>query len=87
MRKFDNNPNVKHFRSADRLFRVDDAWYAETREGDIGPFPTQQEANLRLRQYIAEQESLYQAQQKMKKLRDEKKVVDTGIWDTQIGVD
>ena len=87
MRKTDNNRNTKHFRSADRLFRVDDQWYVETREGDIGPFPTRQDATMRLRQHVGEQESLQHAKEQFAKVRGEKTYVDTAIWDQQIAMD
>ena len=87
MRKSDSS-ETRHFRSADRVFRVDDAWFVETREGDLGPFPTREEASLRLKRFIGEQESFASAKAKVEKVRSERTSnVDTGIWDKQIGID
>ena len=87
MRKSDEK-EIRHFRSADRVFRVDEAWFVETREGDLGPFPTREEALIRLRHFIGEQESFATAKAKVEQVRSEKKSnVDTGIWDKQIGID
>ena len=87
MRKTDTS-DTRRFRSADRVFRADDAWFVETREGDLGPYATREEAAMRLRQFIAEQESFAQAKAKLEKVRSEKSTkVDTSIWDKQIGID
>ena len=86
MRKTDTS-EIRYFRSADRVFRVDDAWFVETRESDLGPFPTREEALMRLRQHIGEQESFESAKAALEKVREEKKNVDTAIWDKQIGFD
>ena len=47
-----------YFRSSERLFRVNSAWYFAAREGDQGPFETEQRAEAELRRYIEEQVSL-----------------------------
>ena len=86
MRKSDDNKK-SFFRSSDRLFRVDDNWFAETREGDIGPFSSRGDASRALRQHIGEQESLQSARKELEKLREDKKTVDTSIWDQQINND
>ena len=84
MRKSDTDPNKSYFRSSDRIFRVDDTWLVETREGELGPFESRDDATRALRQHIGEQESLDSARKEVEKLRENKQVVDTSIWDQQI---
>ena len=48
-----------YFRSSERLFRVNSAWYFSAREGDQGPFDSEERAARELQRYIEEQVSLH----------------------------
>ena len=51
MRKTDADEKT-HFRSADRIFLVNDSWWFGTREGNNGPFKSRTEAQDALTQFI-----------------------------------
>lgn len=51
MRRADKQEKT-YFRSADRLFQVNDSWWFGTREADRGPFKSRKEAQDALTQYI-----------------------------------
>ncbi|NKB97120.1 MAG: hypothetical protein GKR90_01280 [Pseudomonadales bacterium] len=83
-RKTDTELKPTYFRSSDRFFRVDEQWFIETREGDLGPFRSVEDARRRLHQHICEQESFAEAKKKAEKLRTQPIATDPGIWDRQI---
>jgi hypothetical protein len=52
-RKTDTEPdNVAHFRAGSRIFRLNDEWYFSSREGEHGPFQTEQDAVMELETYV-----------------------------------
>jgi hypothetical protein len=51
-RKTDGSDNVAHFRAGSRIFRLNDVWYFASREGEQGPFTSEQEANKELDSYL-----------------------------------
>lgn len=83
-RKTDTELKPIYFRSSDRFFRADEQWFIETREGDLGPFSSVEDARRRLHQHIVEQESFSTAKEKVEKLRRQPTEIDPSIWDRQI---
>lgn len=59
MRKEDPKDSKKSFfRARDRIFKLSEAWYFGTREGDRGPFRTRDRAIREITQYVAERRDL-----------------------------
>ena len=54
----DPDQGKRYFRSSDRVFRQADGWYYSLREGDRGPYATEQEARGELERFIQEQKDL-----------------------------
>ena len=54
----DADQGKRYFRSSDRVFRQADGWYYSLREGDRGPYATEQEARGELERFIQEQKDL-----------------------------
>ena len=53
IRKTDTEPdNVAHFRAGSRIFRMNNEWYFSSREGEHGPFQTEQGAVMELETYV-----------------------------------
>ena len=84
MRKDDDKGYVHPFRSGDRFFRIDSTWYYATREEDVGPFKTLEEARMHMRQMVAEKELLSAKVEELKQLREEGARGDPKIWNKQI---
>lgn len=84
MRKTDEQGSSHPFRSEDRFFRADSAWFYATREEEVGPFPTLEEARIHLRQFIATKETLSAKVEELKKLRREGTRGDPRVWNAQI---
>ncbi len=57
-REEDAESNKRFFRSSDRVFRQADGWYYSAREGDRGPYGTEDEARGELERFIQEQKDL-----------------------------
>ena len=57
--RHDDLQEKAYFRSSERLFRVNSAWYFSAREGDQGPFDSEETAARELQRYIEEQVSLH----------------------------
>jgi hypothetical protein len=57
MRK-DDHDNGPHFRSSERLFCTNGAWFFETRESDHGPYETREEAQNELSRYVRQMSAL-----------------------------
>ena len=51
-RQSDPAPSGKFSRSESRLIHRDGRWYFSSREGDMGPFETEAEANEQLDAYV-----------------------------------
>jgi len=59
MRRTDSINGSKHFfRSEERLFQVNGRWFFAAREGDVGPFPTREEAEQEMRRYVVQRREL-----------------------------
>lgn len=86
MRKTDEQGSSHPFRTEDRFFRADSAWYYSTREEDVGPFPTLEEARIHLRQFIASKENLSAKVAELKKLRREGTRGDPKVWNSQMEI-
>lgn len=57
-REEDAESGKRFFRSSDRVFRQADGWYYSAREGDRGPYGTEDEARGELNRFIQEQKDL-----------------------------
>lgn len=44
--------NVAHFRASSRIFRLNGEWYFSSREGEHGPFQSEQDAARELETYV-----------------------------------
>ena len=90
MRDSDEKTNVRHFRTANRYFCQDGQWWFSTREGEEGPFPTREQAELArerfvnaitaMQKYKEEHDALY------KNKKEDEKPVDRSIWNNQFDV-
>ena len=52
MRYDDTESEGVYFRSSSRLFRLNGDWFFASREGDLGPFRTEQEAEVELSRHV-----------------------------------
>lgn len=50
-RKTDTD-NVAHFRAGSRIFRLNNEWYFSSREGEHGPFQSEEDAARELQAYV-----------------------------------
>ena len=50
-RKTDKD-NVAHFRAGSRIFRLNNEWYFSSREGEHGPYQSEDEAARELEAYV-----------------------------------
>ena len=57
-RQDDAEDGKRFFRSSDRVFHQADGWYYSAREGDVGPFDTEDRARGELHRFIEEQKAL-----------------------------
>ncbi|MEM6708315.1 MAG: DUF6316 family protein [Pseudomonadota bacterium] len=65
MRKTDPKDSSKrYFRASGRTFQMNGAWYFTSREGDVGPFATQKQADIEIRRYVTDQQALCDFQRK-----------------------
>ncbi|MEM7099248.1 MAG: DUF6316 family protein [Pseudomonadota bacterium] len=85
MRKSDGDKN-SHFRSADRVVRMNDQWWFATREGDMGPYKSREDAEAAINSYIASQQFADEAQveEEARAQRKSEFKGDPTIWDRQI---
>ncbi len=84
MRKSDEQEPRKYFRAGTRFFCADSQWYYTTREGDEGPFRTEELAKRHLQTYLDLENMKAEQRSKIAKIRDEKVTVDPGVWGRQI---
>ena len=87
MRKSDGQKgSASHFRAADRVMRMNDQWWFTTREGDMGPYNTRDEAEAAVTTYIASQQFVEkQIEGPKQKVQPKSEFKgDTKIWDRQI---
>ena len=54
--------NVRYFRS-ERLYRINGEWFFAAREGEMGPYPTENAARRAIQQFITEMSELAHWQQ------------------------
>jgi hypothetical protein len=59
----DDSKEKNFFRSPDRVFHMNGAWYFATREGDQGPYPSEVQAQLEIKRFITEKTELAHFQQ------------------------
>jgi hypothetical protein len=57
MRREDEQEKT-YFRSTDRVFNLNGGWYFSTREGEVGPFATEQQAQFEIARFITEKTDL-----------------------------
>jgi|GEM_PF-1556174 len=48
----------RYFRASERVFRMNEAWFFAAREGDQGPYPSEDEALMEMKRYIETQTQL-----------------------------
>ncbi len=58
MRRDDTDRSRRYFRSSERVFRVNEAWYFAAREGDQGAFQTESGAHAELDRFVLEKQEL-----------------------------
>ena len=85
MRKSDTAKNVHHFRSEDRCFRMNGEWWFGTREGDQGPYRSQEHAKHELARYITMMAALEEHQEEAQRVSEKVTPArgDPAIWLTQ----
>jgi len=54
----DDQKTKTYFRSADRVFNLNGRWYFSTREGEQGPFATEQQAQYEIARFLTEKSDL-----------------------------
>ena len=47
-----------YFRSPERVFHMNGSWYFATREGEQGPYPSEQQAHVEILRFISEKTEL-----------------------------
>ena len=65
----DDAEKRNYFRSPERVFRLNGAWYFATREGEQGPFDSEGQALMEIERFIAEKTELAQFQRKREDAR------------------
>ena len=86
MRKSDGQDKHTIFRAGTRFFCVDMKWFYSTREGDIGPFPTEEQAAKHLRTFIELEKLKAVHKGKVETIRKQKITADPKVWGGQIDV-
>ena len=87
MRESDEQ-QTKHFRTGSRFFCADGKWFYSTREGEVGPFNSREEAEEGLREFIDTQVLLhggkveFDAKPQSKAKRNEA----DSVWDNQVRI-
>ncbi len=56
--RHDDHNNKRFFRSPERVFHMNGAWFFAAREGDQGPYPSHNEAEREVARYILEKTEL-----------------------------
>lgn len=60
--RHDDHERKSYFRSPDRVFKINGAWYFATREGDQGPFTSEAQVHMEIKRFITEQTELAEFQ-------------------------
>ena len=68
----DDHEKKCYFRSSDRVFKMNGSWFFATREGDRGPFRSQDRAVAEMKRFIIEQVELAAFQKEREKERQQK---------------
>lgn len=58
MRGTDTDQGKRYFRSSERVFRMNEAWYFAAREGDQGPFRSESEAHAEKKRFCCDKTEL-----------------------------
>ena len=56
--RHDDPQKKRYYRSSERVFRMNEVWFFATREGDQGPYVSQNEAEREVSRYILEKTEL-----------------------------
>ena len=82
MRQDDPNNGKRYFRSGSRVFRMNDQWWASTREGELGPFDSEKQAQLELNAYISKMQAINVLKAERERNGTDDKPQDKGLdWD------
>ena len=85
MRDTDEKSGVRYFRTASRLFCADGRWWFSTREGEEGPYPNREEAELGLERFIqAHKIPKHMSTRKVVDPKPGRPQIDTSIWNRQL---
>lgn len=60
----DDHEKKCYFRSSDRVFHSNGAWYFTTREGEEGPYPSEDQVQIEVQRFITARTELAQFQAK-----------------------
>lgn len=86
MRNSDEQDKHRFFRAQTRYFRVENAWYYSTREGQEGPFKSREQAEDHLQRFLDLQTLKLNMEEKQAKVEKEPMRGDPSIWDKQIDI-
>ncbi len=56
--RHDDHEHKSYFRSPDRVFKINGAWYFATREGDQGPFASEAQVQAEVQRFVTEKTEL-----------------------------
>ena len=56
--RHDDHEQKSYFRSPDRVFKINGAWYFAAREGDQGPFASEAQVQMEIKRFITEKTEL-----------------------------
>ena len=84
MRKSDEEEKKKFFRTGTRFFCADSQWYYTTREGDEGPFRTEELARRHLRTYLDLESMKSDQREKVETIRSQKVDADPKVWNNRV---
>lgn len=77
--RHDDSKDGTYFRSSERIFRMNEHWYFAAREGDQGPYSSEQSARKQAAQFIAERTQLAKFQSKRVSKKEGKHAVLAGV--------
>ncbi len=67
--RHDDHSDKRYFRSPERVFHMNGAWFFAAREGDQGPFPSHTEAEREVDRFILEKTELGSFQRQRERKR------------------
>lgn len=71
--RHDDHDKKSYFRSPDRVFQINGAWYFATREGDQGPFASEAQAQMEIERLITKKTELARFQKARELARQRKR--------------